>query len=248
MIPLQTLLLTGVLVQGGQEPVVPKVLMVVTSHQQMGDTDKPTGYWLSELTHPFLVLADHGFTVDIASIAGGKAPIDPASMDMDDADNKRFMENPTWASMLEHTLVLDKVNSADYQAIVFSGGHGTMWDFPDNAAVQRIAAEIYERSGIVAAVCHGPAALVNIRLSDGSYLIHDKKVTGFSNEEEQAVALTEVVPFLLEDAMIARGAHFAKAAPWQGKVVVDQRVVTGQNPQSASELGEAIVGLLKEKP
>ena len=132
-----------------------------------------------------------------------------------------------------------------YAAIFFAGGHGTMWDFPDDARLQRLTATIYEKGGVVGAVCHGPAALVNVKLSDGSYLVAGRTVAGFTNEEEEAVGLTKVVPFLLESRMIERGATITKAANFQAHSVADARVVTGQNPASATGVAEKIVGLLK---
>jgi putative intracellular protease/amidase len=134
--------------------------------------------------------------------------------------------------------------AADYQAVLFAGGHGTMWDFPNDPALQQFAADLYQQNGIVAAVCHGPAALINIRLADGSYLIAGKKLTGFSNSEEQAVKLSKVMPYSLEDQLKQRGAAYTAAANWQSHVVVDQRVITGQNPQSAADVGKALVKLL----
>jgi putative intracellular protease/amidase len=129
-------------------------------------------------------------------------------------------------------------------AIFYAGGHGTMWDFPDNAQLASIAASIYERGGVVAAVCHGPSGLVNIRLSDGKYLVDGKEVSGFTNEEEKAMGLTDIVPFLLEDKLKSRGAKYSKAAAFQKHVVVSDRLVTGQNPQSASGVGDGIAKLL----
>lgn len=223
-----------------------KVLMVLTSHDKMGDTGKPTGFWLAELTHPYFALVDAGYQVDIVSIKGGKAPIDPRSLEEQDEVNARFLASKTLMDTLENSKPLAGVDASNYRAVVFSGGHGTMWDFPDNPSVQSISTTIYEAGGVVAAVCHGPAALLNIKLSDGSYLIEGKQVTGFSNLEEEQIQLTQVMPFLLQDELIERGASFSKAKPWHEKVVADQRVVTGQNPQSAKKLGETVAKLLAE--
>lgn len=224
-----------------------KVLIVVTSHSQMGTTSEKTGYWLGEVTHPYKELVDAGFEVDIASIAGGLAPVDERSLADIDATNKWFMADKSHQTKLEQTLKLADLKASDYKAVLFAGGHGTMWDFPQDKSVQQFAADLYQNSGIVAAVCHGPAALLNIKLADGSYLIAGKQVTGFSNTEEDQVKLTKVVPFSLQDQLIQRGASYSAAANWQSKVVVDQRVVTGQNPQSAAAVGQAVVGLLKAK-
>lgn len=224
-----------------------KVLMVVTSHDKMGDTGEATGFWLAELTHPYFALVDAGFQVDIVSIKGGKAPIDPRSLEQPDELDKRFLNSKPLMASLENSKPLAEADPTQYAAIVFSGGHGTMWDFPDNPQVKSYSAKIYENGGVVAAVCHGPAALLNIKLSDGSYLIDGKQVTGFSNLEEDLIELSSVMPFMLQDELIERGASFSKAKPWHEKVVADQRVVTGQNPQSAKKLGKTVAELLSSK-
>ena len=217
-----------------------KALIVVTSHSELGHTGKKTGYYLPEVTHPFFELTKAGFQVEIASPKGGKAPLDERSLDLSDENNKKFIENPEFARLLDQTLPLSKVQPDQYSAILFAGGHGTMWDFPDSQEVQRLGSAIYEQGGVVAAVCHGPAALVNIRLSDGRFLIAGKHVTGFTNAEEDAAELTSVVPFALETRMVERGALFEKAGLWESKVVTDGRLVTGQNPASAAGVGEAV--------
>lgn len=224
-----------------------KVLIVLTSHDRLGDTGKSTGYYLPELTHPFLALIDRGLDVDIASINGGKAPMDPKSKDLSDSENKRFLEDKVFSGKLDNTIALKDVDPGQYQAIVFAGGHGTMWDFPDNKDVQRIAPAIYEKGGVVAAVCHGPAALVNLKLSNGKYLVAGKKLTAFTNEEEEKVELAKVVPFLLETSLEERGASFEKSPPFKEKVVVSDRLVTGQNPASAQKLGTEIANLLSKQ-
>lgn len=217
-----------------------KVLIVVTSHGELGDSGKPTGYYLPEVTHPYSVLKSNGFEIDIASPNGGKAPMDPKSRDMSDSINKTFLEDKASAAKLENTLKLDDIKSGDYGTILFAGGHGTMWDFPDDKNVLRLGSEIYENGGIVAAVCHGPAALVNIKISGGKYLVDGRKVTAFTNEEEAAMQLEKVMPFLLESKLIERGASFEKAPNWQAKVITSERLITGQNPKSAEGVGEAI--------
>jgi len=224
-----------------------KVLIVVTSHSQMGSSGEKTGYWLGEVTHPYKELVDAGIDVDIASIAGGKAPVDERSLADADATNQWFMADSTHNTKLQQTLKLADLQASDYKAVLFAGGHGTMWDFPQDKSLQQFAADLYQLNGIVAAVCHGPAALLNIKLADGRYLIAGKQVTGFSNAEEEQVKLTKVVPFSLQDQLSQRGASYSAAANWQPKVIVDQRVVTGQNPQSAAAVGQALVGLLKAK-
>lgn len=225
-----------------------KVLIVVTSHGTMGDTGKPTGFWLSEMTHPYAVITDAGYNVDLASIQGGKAPIDPRSTEGDaaaDPANRRFLDNQDMMAMIENTKKLSEVDLSQYRAIIYAGGHGTMWDFPESPAVQKLTAKMYESGGVVAAVCHGPAALVNVTLENGEPLLKGKKVTAFSNDEETAVQLDKVVPFMLETRMRAKGAEFSHADNWQSHVVVDGRLVTGQNPASAHGVGEAVVKLLE---
>jgi len=221
-----------------------KVLIVVTSHSQMGNTAEKTGYWLGEVTHPYKELVEAGFDVQIASIQGGKAPVDERSLAEPDVVNQWFMADKTHSVKLQQSRKLADEKAADYQAVLFAGGHGTMWDFPNDPALQQFAADLYQQNGIVAAVCHGPAALINIRLADGSYLIAGKKLTGFSNSEEQAVKLNKVMPYSLEDQLKQRGSAYTAAANWQSHVVVDQRVITGQNPQSAADVGKALVKLL----
>lgn len=221
-----------------------KALIVVTSHGVLGSTGKPTGYYLPEVSHPYQALSARGIAVDFASIRGGNAPVDPSSLNMSDPANQRLWQTPETRAQLEATRALADVDPAEYQAIFFAGGHGTMWDFRGDPQVQRLAASIYEAGGVVAAVCHGPAALVDIQLADGSYLVAGKQVAAFSNAEEAAAGLTAVVPFLLETELTARGAQYSKAPLWQKHVVVDQRLVTGQNPASASGVGEAMAALL----
>lgn len=220
-----------------------KALIVVTSHSQMGNTGKPTGYYLPEVSHPFFKLLDLGITVDIASPKGGKAPMDENSRDLKDPANRRFLEG--YASKLDHTLKLSAVNADDYQAIIFAGGHGTMWDFAQTPSVASVAEKIYAKGGIVSAVCHGPAALINLKDENGDPLVKGKKIAAFTNDEEEAAGLTQTMPFLLETELVKQGAIFEKAPLWQKKVVVSGRLVTGQNPASAEGVGEEVAKLIK---
>ncbi|MCQ1059293.1 type 1 glutamine amidotransferase domain-containing protein [Photobacterium sp. DNB23_23_1] len=223
-----------------------KALIVLTSHAALGNTGTTTGFWLSELTHPYFALVDKGIDVDIVSIAGGETPVDPKSWDEEDEFNARFLADPKLVDHLKNSHSLNNVMPSDYQAIVFAGGHGTMWDFPDDEHVNRVAIAIYQHNGILAAICHGPAALVNMTYANGDHLIANKKVTGFTNEEEEAIGLTAVVPFLLEDKLKQANATFVAAEAWANNVVIDDRLITGQNPQSASSVGEAVAELLLE--
>ncbi|MER3494952.1 MAG: type 1 glutamine amidotransferase domain-containing protein [Mastigocladus sp. ERB_26_2] len=219
-----------------------KVLMVLTSHDQLGNTGKPTGFYLPEVSHPVAVFHRAGFTVSYVSPKGGKAPM--IGVDLNDPINKAFLDNPENLAQVENTLRPEQIDPAEFDAIFYAGGHGTMWDFPNNAEIAQIAVAIYEQGGVVGAVCHGPAGLVNLTLSDGTYLVAGKKVSCFTDEEEAAVGLSEVVPFLLAPKLIEQGATHTKAANFQKHVVVSDRLVTGQNPASATGVAEQMVKLL----
>ncbi len=216
-----------------------KILFVVTNHDKKGNTGEPTGFYLSEVTHPWDVLVNEGYEIDFVSPDGGQAPID--GFNLGDPINKKFWDNTKYRQKIEYTMKPSEVKTENYAAIHYAGGHGAMWDFPNNTELALIASEIYENNGIVSAVCHGPAALVNIKLSSGKYLVNGKKVNAFTNEEEAAVKLDKVVPFLLESKLIERGGIFEKSGLWQTHVVVDQHLITGQNPQSARAVGEALL-------
>jgi putative intracellular protease/amidase len=224
-----------------------KALIVVTSHDRLGNTGKPTGYYLPEVTHPYYAMLDAGIEVAVGSPKGGEAPMDPSSGDRTEPLNARFLDSAADREKVARTIALADVDPSDYDAILFAGGHGTMWDFRENRDVQRLAAAVHEKGGVVAGVCHGPAALVDVRLSSGDYLIAGKRVTGFSNAEEEAAELTKVVPFLLESTMVERGGRYEKADElWKAHVVTDGRLVTGQNPASAGRVGHEVARLLSE--
>lgn len=222
------------------------ILMVVTNHETLGTTEKKTGYYLPEVTHPYYKFKKAGFNVTFASPKGGDAPMDPKSLKLDDPLNKKFYENKKLMNQLKNTMALEKIDPNKYQAIVFAGGHGTMWDFPNSTSLNKVAESIYAKGGVIAAVCHGPAALVNLKNEKGEALIKGINVTGFTNKEEELVKLTSQMPFLLEDRLKQTGAKFIAAKPWQESVVVDKRIVSGQNPASASKLGEEVVKLLQK--
>lgn len=224
-----------------------QALIVVTSNDKLGDTGKKTGWYLSEVTHIYYPLVEAGFSVDFASPRGGAAPIDESSRNLDDPENKKFLEDTDLVTRIRNTIPLAKVDPKKYQVVHFAGGHGVMWDFPDNEDLSRVAAAIYENGGIVAAVCHGPAALVNVKLSNGKYLVEGKDVNSFTDSEEKEVGLADTVPFLLESKLKGRGAKFHAGGNWENKVVVSERLITGQNPQSAAALARKIVELAKTK-
>ncbi|MBO9204311.1 MULTISPECIES: antibiotic biosynthesis monooxygenase [Niastella] len=222
-----------------------KILFVVTSHSQKGNTGEKTGFYLAEAAHPWEVLTNAGYEIDFVSPKGGKAPVD--GLNLGDAVNKKFWNDAVYRQKIEKTQKPSAIDPGQYIAIHYVGGHGAMWDFEDNRELASIAAKIYENGGVVSAVCHGPAGLVNIKLSNGKYLVDGKKINAFSNEEEVAVKLDKAVPFLLESKLIERGAIFEKSGLWQSHVVTDQRVVTGQNPQSAKAVGEAVLAILSQQ-
>ncbi|HEY5878710.1 MAG TPA: type 1 glutamine amidotransferase domain-containing protein [Nakamurella sp.] len=218
-----------------------RVLLVLTSHDDLGGVRK-TGYFVGEAAHPWRVFVDAGFEVDLASIAGGTPPQD--GYDESDEVQRAFLADDKISAQLANTTSLDDVDPGAYDAVVLVGGHGTMWDFPDSIALAAAGRDIYESGGVVAAVCHGPSGLINMKLSDGTPLIAGKTVAGFTNEEEAAVGLTDTVPFLLADKLTEQGAEHIPAEPWSEHVEVDERLVTGQNPQSAGAVGREVVKLL----
>lgn len=229
----------------GVEVAPKRIAIVLTNHGELGNTGKPTGFYLSEASHPYYVFKDAGYLVDFISPKGGLAPMD--GVDMQDPINATFLSDPELVSKTRSTLPIHQTTPERYDALFFAGGHGTMWDFPDDAQLQKLITAVYERGGVIAAVCHGPAALVNVKLSNGDYLVADKEVSAFTNEEESAVKLEKVVPFALESKLRARGARFIKADNFKQKVAVAERLVTGQNPASATGVAEAVVSILNSK-
>lgn len=223
-----------------------KVLFILTGHDLLGDTGRKTGYFLSEVSHPYFEIANSGFEVDFATIHGGLAPMDPESFDLGDPINKKFVEQISIFSKVQSTYQLSNLNPEKYCSVFFPGGHGTVYDLPNSEEVASIVARVYENGGVIGAVCHGPSGLLNVKLSDGSYLISGKKINSFTNEEEIEVKLDQVVPFLLESELIKRGALFLKAKPGESIVVESERVITGQNPASALNVGVAIANNLRK--
>ncbi|MGV9762679.1 type 1 glutamine amidotransferase domain-containing protein [Micromonospora tulbaghiae] len=215
-----------------------RALIALTSHSELGRTGRSTGYYVGEAAEPWEVFRAAGYDVDLASVAGGEPPVD--GRDENDTTQNDFLAT---AGVTDTPKAAD-VDPERYDVILFAGGHGTMWDFPDDPDLARIARSVHERGGVVAAVCHGPSALVNLTLTDGSRLIAGKRVAGFTNSEEAAVGLTDEVPFLLADKLTEAGAQHVPAPDFTEHVVVDGRLVTGQNPQSARAVADAVVKLL----
>jgi putative intracellular protease/amidase len=221
-----------------------KILFVLTSHSQLGATGEETGFYFGEAAHPWDALTHAGHTVEFASPRGGAAP--RTRVKLDDPMDRAFLEDPEAVHGIDHTLALSEIDPSDYDAIHLPGGHGTMWDFAQDPRLGAMAAEIYERGGVVSAICHGPAGLVNARLSDGSHLVAGKRMTSFTDDEERAVGKEQIVPFLVETTLRERGADYHKVAPFEPYVEVDGRLVTGQNPVSSRLLGNAIARVLSE--
>lgn len=214
------------------------VLVVVTSHDKITD-DKPTGLWLEEFAVPYARFLDAGYTVTVASPQGGKAPVDPASLNEEEKPDAKAM------AALENTVKLDGLTLDDYDAVFFPGGHGTMFDLPESATVQKAVAHFIGKDQPAAFVCHGPAALVGATLADGTSVVKGRKVTGFTDSEERAVKLDDKMPFLLETKLKELGGTFAGAADWQEHVVVDGNLITGQNPASSGKAADALIARLE---
>lgn len=220
-----------------------KILFVVTSHGELGDSGRKTGYFLSEVTHPWSVLGEK-YDIDVVSPKGGCPPVD--GFNLDDPINRNFWDNPEWQDKMSNTMTPDQVKPEEYKAIFYAGGHGAMFDFPQNKKLAEIASEIYNRGGIVSAVCHGPAGLIPILLPDGTNLIKGKNFDCFTNAEEEANGTAKYMPFLLQTALQEKGGIFQGAAPWSDHVVTDGRLITGQNPMSALSLGKALLQALTD--
>ncbi|WP_404790698.1 type 1 glutamine amidotransferase domain-containing protein [Altericista sp. CCNU0014] len=224
-----------------------KILIVLTSHDQLGDTGKKTGFWLEEFAAPYYVLKDAGVAIAVASPKGGQPPLDPKS-DLPEFQTEltqRFRTDTSAQAELANTKKLAEVSADDFDAVFYPGGHGPMWDMPDNATSIALIEAFVKSDKPVGAVCHASVALVNVRGKDGEYLVKGKRVTGFTNEEEEAVGLTAVVPFLLEDRLKERGSLYSKTANWVPYVQVDGKLVTGQNPASSEPAAEELLKLLR---
>ncbi|MBP6617676.1 MAG: type 1 glutamine amidotransferase domain-containing protein [Xylophilus sp.] len=222
------------------------VLMILTSHDQLGNTGKKTGFWLEEFAAPYYAFRDAGVAITLASPKGGQPPLDPKSDEPANQthDTDRFRTDTDAQAALGSTLKLSTLQAADYDAVFYVGGHGPLWDLAEDAYSIALIETMYAAGKPVAAVCHGPGVLRHPRRADGQPLVAGKKVTGFTNSEEAAVQLTDVVPFLVEDELKRLGGQYSQLADWQPYAVVDGNLVTGQNPASSVVVAQAVLKLL----
>ena len=222
------------------------ILMVLTSHDQLGDTGKKTGFWLEEFAAPYYVFKDAGAVITLASPKGGQPPLDPSS-DADDAqtdDTKRFKSDEAAQKELANTAVLSTIAADGFDAIFYPGGHGPLWDLAEDGDSTALIETFAASDRPVGAVCHAPAVFKHPKNADGKPLVSGKQVTGFTNSEEEGVGLTDVVPFLIEDMLIKNGGEYRKGDDWASFVIVDGKLVTGQNPASSAEAARKLLGLL----
>lgn len=230
-------------VESKKENAMKKVLFVLTSHEDLGDTGEKTGFWVEEFAAPYYLLKDKGVDITLASPKGGQPPIDPKS-NTEDAQTpatKRYFADQETQDKLAATIKLETVSQEDYDAVFYPGGHGPLWDLAEDKNSIALIESFYANEKPVAAVCHAPAIFKNTKNEDGTPLVSGKRVTGFTNSEEDAVQLTDVVPFLVEDMLIANGGKYEKVADWSEFAVEDGLLITGQNPASSELVAEKLL-------
>ncbi len=220
-----------------------KILMVLTSHDRLGNTGKKTGFWLEEFAAPYYTFKDAGAIVTLASPLGGQPPLDPKSdtPDTQTEDTQRFKADPAAQTVLAHTLKLGEVAASDFDAVFYPGGHGPLWDLAEDASSIALIEATLAAGKPIALVCHAPGVLRRIKAANGHPVVQGKAVTGFTNTEEQTAGLTEIVPFLVEDMLKQNGGHYAKVADWQPYVVKDGLLITGQNPASSAPAAKELL-------
>jgi len=225
-----------------------KILIVLTSHSTLGETSKKTGFWIEEFASPYYVFADAGAKITIASPAGGQPPVDPASEEADaqTPSTQRFYKDSEAIYQVANTLKLSDIKAADYDAVFYPGGHGPLWDLANDKNSIQLIEDFYKAQKPISFVCHAPAALINAKAENGEPLVKGKKVTGFSDTEEDAVGLTKIVPFLLENEMKKLGAHYSKKADWTSHTQQDGLLITGQNPASSEAVANLILKTLSK--
>jgi putative intracellular protease/amidase len=224
-----------------------KVLFVLPSHDQLGNTGQKTGYWLEEFASPYYEFVDNGYEVTIASPKGGKPPVDPKSLQKENQTKatERFQNDKSAMEKLDNTIVLAQVSSNEYDTLFLPGGHGPMWDLSEDENMKKIVEDFYNNKKIITAVCHGPAGLLQAKDQNGNSILRDKKVTGFANSEEKSVKLDQVVPFLLENRLKELGGNFEKSEDFKPFVVSDGQIITGQNPASAFLAAQKVIQIMK---
>jgi len=224
-----------------------KVLIVLTSHSDLGNTGHKTGFWIEEFAAPYYVLADAGVQITIVSPKGGQPPIDPKSeqADFQTASTRRFDADPALKEKLAHTLKLSDIKVEEYDAVFYPGGHGPLWDLANDVNSISLIENFYNHQKPIAFVCHAPGVLLKVTLPDGEPLVKGKEITGFSDSEEEAVQLTKIVPFLLEDELKKLGAHYSKGPDWGSYVKVDGLLITGQNPNSSEAAAKELIKILR---
>lgn len=224
-----------------------KILIALTSHDELGNTGKKTGFWLEELAAPFYVLKDAGAMITLASPKGGQPPLDPKSDEegFQTEATRRFKDDPEAKAQLASTHKLSDLDAADFDAVFYPGGHGPLWDLVSDVDSLRLIEDFWASNKPVSTVCHAPAVLLNAKDRDGAFLVQGKEVTGFTNTEEAAVELTDVVPMLVEDALIDRGAKFARKEDWAPFARQDGNLITGQNPASSESVAKLLLAALE---
>ena len=225
------------------------ILIVLTSHDQLGDTGKKTGFWLEEFAAPYYTFVDAGAKITLASPKGGQPPLDPKSDEPDAQTDatRRFGEDTQAQQALASTVPLGEIDPYNFDAVLYPGGHGPLWDLAESVDSQTLIAAFYAANKPVAAVCHAPGVLKHVKAPDGHPVVKGKRVTGFTNSEEEAVGLTEVVPFLVEDMLKEKGGEYSKAADWASYVVEDGHLITGQNPASSEAVAQALLKRLAQE-
>ncbi len=223
-----------------------RILMVLTSHAELGESGEKTGFWVEEFAAPYYLFKDAGVDVTLVSPAGGQPPIDPKSelADFQTQATQRFADDPAAQQQLAQTEILSSVNQTDYDAVFYPGGHGPLWDLVENRDSIALIEAFLKADKAVATVCHATAALLNVKNSDGEFIVKNKVVSGFTNSEEAAVQLTEIVPFLLENELLKRGAEYQKAADWHAFAVQDGLIISGQNPASSELVAQKLLNHL----
>ena len=227
-----------------------KILMVLTSHDMLGDTGVKTGFWLEEFASPYYVFLDAGVDLTLASPLGGMPPLDPKSDEpsAQTGATRRFKKDLTAQDALAHTEKLQELDADDFDAVFYPGGHGPLWDLAEDPSSIALIEAMVEQGKPVAAVCHAPGVLLHVKAVDRTPLVQGKKVTGFTNTEEEAVGLSAVVPFLVEDMLKQNGGNYSKKVDWQPYVITDKLLITGQNPQSSELAAKELLKLLQRHP